>query len=75
MVPEGQKGKLKPYVADKPINLRGRGCFTTVGTQINNAAIPETVHDEIKDDWINHPEKLHRGNSTNHLYQQQKIPP
>lgn len=39
MGPEGQTGELRPYVADRPINIWGKDHLQQ-GTQINIPAIP-----------------------------------
>lgn len=52
MGPEGQTEKLRPYVGDIPINLRGRNLSKHWGTQINIPAIPETAHDELRDEMV-----------------------
>lgn len=48
--PEGQTGKLRPYVADIPINLWGRDLLQH-GWYSNIPAIPETAHDETVGRW------------------------
>ena len=54
MGPEGQTGKLSPYVADIPISLWGRDLLQW-GTQINTLAIPGTANEEIRGDMIDTP--------------------
>lgn len=49
--PEGQTGKLRPYVADIPINLWGRDLLQQHGWYSNIPAIPETAHDETVGRW------------------------
>ena len=57
MGPEGQTGKLRPYVADIPINLWGRDLLQW-GTQINIPAIPGTANEEIRGDMVSAPREV-----------------
>ena len=43
MRPEGQVGKLRPYVADIVINLWGQDLLQQWRTQINIPSIPKTT--------------------------------
>ena len=52
MGPEGQIGKLIPYVADIDIHLWGRDLLQQWGIQ-NNPEIPRTVNEKIRVDMIN----------------------
>ena len=52
MGPEGQTGKLRPYVADIDIHLWGRDLLQQRGIQ-NNPEIPRTVNEKIRVDMIN----------------------
>lgn len=54
MGPEGQTGKLRPYVADIDIHLWGRDLLQQRGIQ-NNPEIPRTVNVKIRVDMINAP--------------------
>ena len=45
--PEGQRGKLRPYVANIAVNLWGHDLLQQWNTQINMPAIPE-IHNSGK---------------------------
>lgn len=46
--PDEQIGKLRPYVADIPINFWESDLLQSWGSKINIPAIPETGHDEMR---------------------------
>ena len=50
MRPEGQTGKLRPYVADLLINLWGRDLLQQWGTKINISAVLGTAYEEARCD-------------------------
>lgn len=52
---EGQIGKLRPYVADIPINLWWMDLLQHLGTQYNIPAFPETTHGEIRGEMADAP--------------------
>lgn len=43
--PEGQVGKLRPYIADIAINLWGRNLLQQWKTQINNPSVSVSAHE------------------------------
>jgi hypothetical protein len=55
--PEGQRGMLRPYVADMLVNVWGWDLLQLWGTQINIPVILETAYDEIRGKMVGAPEK------------------
>jgi hypothetical protein len=53
--PEGQIGKLKPYVANISINLWERDLLQQYGMQISISAISRTTNEAMKCDMVNTP--------------------
>ena len=46
--PEGQRGKLRPYMANTAVNLWGHDLLQQWNTQINIPAVSRTGKDNIK---------------------------